>query len=978
MPPVLKNKKVIAAPSTVRPLVPAGSGCSESGCLYCPLAPFHSDFATYAIQYQRNAELIQSRVKEPHVIKNRNITEEWNPVDVLFIGDVAQGDEDRKGGPFAGHAGSVLRTMLADYVDADMKKFGFTYLVRCRTPLNRNVNKTDIKSCSPDLIREIVARKPKLLVAMGNASLKFLTGQSGIVNMSGKYLQTNISAVESLDVLACVNPGYVLYMDHMIEHFTDNLLKIKSYLVDGYTRRAGAGDVFVLDTIEEARTLFSTLEDKEFVAFDTETGSLRVFQDKWPKLLCFSFAYEEGTSYVLPWDHRESKWRTGSERAEIRALLKGFFQSTKIKRVAQNEKFDRQHIKESLKIDLGLTDYDTMFMHLVQNERRGTHGLKDLAYSATGMGGYEQELEHYIQTHADADPDRGGSYANIPASLLFRYAGYDADCTIRVFNWLRSNPEYTNNRKLKSIAEIYMPQLSAALADMETAGAQINQEVVKKLDIKYRSDMAKAESKVLQDAEVSRYVNARKRQEPKFEFNPGSKQQLESVFFDGYKLRPTELTDKGFDVLVARHKRLNDESDTKIRFTEIVQRAITDGEWGLFKIDAETLHAFDRQKNPLAKIILEYRSAHTLHSTFVEPLAGLCDSEGKIHGSFSPTGTETGRLSSQNPNLQNIPNQGGGLIKQAYVSRFGAHGLLLNVDFSQIELRVAAAWFKEPKMREAYLKQEDLHILTAVIISGLTAEQYKKLPKDDKKEWRTRAKRVNFLSLYGGGPPGLQSTLRKDGVFVEVDECQKFLDKFFEGYEKLREGMDDLEKFVMDHGYLESFTGRRRRVPEVFSTDNAIRSRAIRQCVNFPIQGSAADMTLMALIIIWRELKKRQLRSKLILTVHDSNVADSHVDEFLEVATLMKSTMESLPELSDSVLPGLDWSWLDVPILAECEVGMNWGQMVEFDPHTIIAGVQDTTPMFGTDDKGRTIVVRKPSTIDELWEIFAWKAESSL
>jgi len=278
-------------------------------------------------------------------------------------------------------------------------------------------------------------------------------------------------------------------------------------------------------------------------------------------------------------------------------------------------------------------------------------------------------------------------------------------------------------------------------------------------------------------------------------------------------------------------------------------------------------------------------------------------------------------------------------------------------------------------MKDAYRKGLDLHAITACIISGLTSAAYALLEKKTKGQWRGRAKRVNFGSLYGGGPPALQSTLRKDGVFVTIEECQKFLKDFFKGYPGLDAGMKRTREFCMKNGYLESFTGRRRRFPEVASQNREIVARALRQGINFPIQGSAGEMTLMALVLIDRLMIQAKMKSRPVLTVHDSIVFDCHVDEVFEVATLVKRVMENLPALSEEVLPGLDWKWLDVPIVAEFECGPSWGRMAEFDPVEIVSGKPGKGPLLGPDEHGAMTILRKPADADELWAVFAFQAE---
>jgi DNA polymerase I-like protein with 3'-5' exonuclease and polymerase domains len=559
--------------------------------------------------------------------------------------------------------------------------------------------------------------------------------------------------------------------------------------------------------------------------------------------------------------------------------------------------------------------------------------------------------------------------------------------TIRTRLGLAEEPDFKNNEKFQRLAFDFFPRLSRALGKMEFAGARVNQDVARVIDVRTRKEMADIRETVNKVPQVRAFVADRlakekaKRKTEKgknkvsFDFNPGSDDQVRSLLYDYYKLRPVELTEAGEERFIERQKKWNEgrKATKKMLWKDVVDDAIKNREWNFFSVKSDVMHEHDRQGNELAKLLLKYRDAETLNGTFVQALLTKLDPDMNIHGSFNIPGTQTGRLASTDPNLQNIPNKDGGSIKKGYVSKFGDEGVLVQIDYSQIELRVAASYFNEPTMIDAYVRGDDLHTLTAIALSKHSSEDYKQLDDKIKKGWRNRAKRVNFGVLYGGGAPALQSTLKKDGVFLTLEECQKLIDVYFESRPALRRGIDKLMEQVKKRGYLESFTGRRRRVPEVFSDNNELVARALRQSVNFPIQSGASDMTLMSLCLIAEEMERRGLRSHVILTVHDSIVFDCHVDEFMEVSLLAKEIMENIDKLSDQILPGLDWSWLKCPIVAELDVGANWGSTVAFEPKIIIAGESDGSPLWTTDKDGK-MKNRDPHNMDELWEVLCKKA----
>lgn len=978
------KKRNLDAEAPSRPIVPPSKAEPKSGCMFCSLFPWSEDFAQHSAKYERDAEKITGKEPDGHTMHTRCVEQEWEPCDILFVGETPTADEDKQGKNAVGRGGALLTRTVEEFV-GDEATVGYTNLVRCRPPRGKPPTNTEVKCCNDRLLREIAARQPKLVVCMGNKSLEFLGGQSGITTFTGRFLDCVRPEFPDLKVIACLNPLYVLKMDHEIEKFAEAIERAKGYVTGEVEMLPGHGDYYSVEDFTDAVELLDMMTGAEIITFDTETGSLDWTQTEFPPLLCFSFTDEEGVGYTLPWDHEDSPWAPGKrdeEREQLADKLRQMLTSPALK-IAQNEKFDRKHIRHALGVD-PTNVLDTMLIHLTLEEKRGTHGLKELAFAYTGMGGYDDPLENYKKANKAADPQNGGSYANIPGDLLFPYAAMDADVTMRVYRGLIAEEAYRRNLKFRNLAEEFFPALSEALADLEYEGAQIDPEVAALLDDQYTHDIEAKRQEMLQLPEVQECVEffqdredgkrkpGSKAKRKIIEFNPKSPVQMRHLLFNIYGLKPTEMTDTGFERLVERWKRLKQTKEhRKLQFQAVVDKAIEDKQWEYFSTSADVLHVYERDGNTFATTLLEHRGMATLHGTFLKPLAVLPDHLGRIHGTFHIHGTVTGRLSSSDPNLQNIPNKGGGKIKQAYVSRFGDEGVLLQLDYSQVELRVAASYFNEPTMIQAYCNGDDLHALTAQVISGLTEAQYAKLPDKEKKAWRTRAKRVNFGIVYGGGPPALQATLKKDGVFLTVDECRELIDRFFQKRPALKKGIEKLQELACKQGFLESFTGRRRRVPEVFSEDDELVARALRQSVNFPIQSSASDMTLMAIVLINREMKARGFQSRMILTVHDSIIFDCHVDEVMEVSVLAKDIMETLPERSEEVLPGLDWSWLKCPIVAECEMGFTWGGLCEFDPGTVIAEDIPEKP-FAVEEDGKTYY-REPHSIDELWEIMESK-----
>jgi DNA polymerase-1 len=309
-------------------------------------------------------------------------------------------------------------------------------------------------------------------------------------------------------------------------------------------------------------------------------------------------------------------------------------------------------------------------------------------------------------------------------------------------------------------------------------------------------------------------------------------------------------------------------------------------------------------KHKLPALLLEYRQLTKLKNTYIDTLPHLVDKKtGRIHTSFNQTGTETGRLSSSNPNLQNIPIKTdiGRKIRQAIVS-FSSQSYLLSCDYSQVELRILAHLSGDENLILAFKQAQDIHKATASLIYGLEE-------KDVTPPMRETAKRVNFGIIYGLTSYGLSRDLG-----ISFEEAQGFIDAYFLRYPKVKEYIEKQIKRAGEQGFVTTLLGRRRYIPEINNKNQGIRQFAQRQAVNTPIQGSASDLIKLAMIQIHKEIKKKGLGTKMILQIHDELVFDVPCEELKELARLSKEKMENVLEL-------------DVPIKVDIKIGKNWLEM---------------------------------------------------
>ena len=428
------------------------------------------------------------------------------------------------------------------------------------------------------------------------------------------------------------------------------------------------------------------------------------------------------------------------------------------------------------------------------------------------------------------------------------YGVEDSDITNQLKNLFE--PELIKANTHKLFTDLEMP-LMQVLADMELEGVNLDVPFLKELSVKHEAKLRELEAKIQEDAGE--------------EFNLNSPKQLGEILFDKLQLDP------------------------KAKKTKTGQYAT--GEEILSKL---------KDKHPIINDILEYRQLQKLKSTYIDALPELVNPKtGRVHTTYAQTVAATGRLSSVNPNLQNIPirSEAGQQIRKAFVARDENH-VIISADYSQIELRLIAQMSQDPAMVEAFKHGEDIHASTAAKVFNVTLDEVTR-------EQRSQAKTVNFGIIYGVSAFGLA-----DQANISRKEAKALIDAYYETYPTLKAYIEKQVEIARDQGFVETLMGRRRYLKDINSRNAVVRSHAERNAVNAPIQGTAADIVKMAMIQIQKELKKNY-QTKMILQVHDELIFDAPKDEVEKVSELIKSTMEAAMQM-------------DVPLIAEVGVGANW------------------------------------------------------
>lgn len=598
---------------------------------------------------------------------------------------------------------------------------------------------------------------------------------------------------------------------------------------------------YISVTTEAAmKELVAELATQKEICFDTETTGIDANDCE---LVGMSFSYQPHKAWYVPCPADQTETR------KVLSIFKSLFDDESKTWIGQNIKYDLLVLKW-YDVELKGPLFDTMLAHYVV-EPDGKRSMDEL--SAQFLGYEPVHIEELIgkKVPKNSTSKQQGTMRDVELGKITDYAAEDADITLQLKQSLF--PLLKEKEVERVFYEVENP-LVKVLTDMEFEGI--------KVDVDFLNEYSKQLDKEAKEAEQRVYSSSG------LKFNLASPKQLGEVLFDHLKLDP------------------------KAKKTKTGQYAT--GEDVLLKL-AHT--------SPIVEDILAFRELTKLRSTYVDALPQLINRKtGRVHTTYGQAVAVTGRLASNNPNLQNIPvrTERGREIRKAFVPRDENH-VLLSADYSQIELRIVAAISGDPAMCDAFIQGKDIHTATA-------AKVYKIEEKDVTKEMRYKAKSVNFGIIYGQGAFGLA-----DNLGISRTEAKEIIDNYKREFAGIQKYMDDTVNFAREHGYVQTLMGRKRWLRDINSSNFTVRGYAERNAINSPIQGTAADMIKLAMIKTHEALKKSTFKSKMILQVHDELVFDVLKEEAEEIKALIIDCMQTAMPLTHGV-----------PVIAEAGTGDNW------------------------------------------------------
>ena len=610
--------------------------------------------------------------------------------------------------------------------------------------------------------------------------------------------------------------------------------------------KKGKPEFITISSIVELSKIIKEIKRKGFVAIDTETNSLNIEK---AELVGISICFDEKKAFYIPINHKsiETNEHLKNQLSEVEVI--NLFQlvcsDPSILKIGQNLKYDIRILK---KYNIIFHSFeDTMLLSYALDNGLTRHGMDDLAY---------RHLNYITSKYKElvGVGKKQITFDYVVIEEATKYAAEDALVTLKLYNQLKSR---IINEKVSRVYEKIDRPLINVLSSMEELGIKVNKDYLKELSKQFSIDALNIEKKIYRITDKK--------------FNIGSPKQLGEILFIEMKIKGGKKT-----------------------------------KTGTYSTDSGILEDLVLQGYEVAKLVLEWREVSKLRSTYTDALQEQINANTKrVHTSYAAATTLTGRLSSNDPNLQNIPirTEKGKKIRHAFIAE--KKYKLVSCDYSQIELRLAAEISKDKNFINAFINEEDIHSSTAKEIFNITDNQLSA-------EYRRKAKAINFGILYGISPYGLAKQLS-----ITNSDAKKYIESYFSRFPGIKEYMNSQISFAKTNNYVETIFGRRCNIKGINDKNFAVRGFAERQSINAPIQGTAADIIKLAMIEIYKNICEKKINVRMLLQVHDELIFEIREELVEESLDVIKNIMETTH---------LQYKDFIVPLTVEYGVGNDWGE----------------------------------------------------
>lgn len=781
---------------------------------------------------------------------------------IILIGEAPGAEEDDEGKPFVGAAGRTLRREWLSIVGYDLDEIFLTNVVRCRPPYNRTPSRAEIKRCFPFVDAEIEQIQPQLIIAVGNPAMHAMGVKGKITENTGKVYPSQLPFYKN--IIPLVHPSYINQNLRQMPLFRKSLRAIKNYMEQGHELNLGEYEIIEIGDHDALIMALEEIKKHNLLVFDIETDSLDCFR-KDARIKCCSFAWKPKHAVCIPTEG----WLDVNSRTLMAMTFKEIFENPRIKKSGQRLGFEYKWLKKIWNIELRGIYWDSR-VAAFEMDKLNNPGLKDQAWSL-GLGGYERML-----------PDR---VDRCEGPVLFEYCAIDSDAEFRLM--LKQEEEVPLQMR-QYIKKLALP-LTREFAELHLHGLRVDFERLDNI-AKLGDDLIV----LLEDKlNANKHIKKVNETSPYGKFNPNSARHVRYLLYG---------------VLGAEVRKKTKE--------------------GAPSTDKEVLGDLRGKHPTVIDALLNYRTTAKFLSTYIKNMRGNISPDGRIHATFSQTTARSGRSATQDPNVQNWPHLPTRIKKfpKEYWDVFAPRKIIIpeedcifgEADFSQQELRVAAAISGDPVMTAVFLSEEgDIHKET----SRVFFPEFDTLPADRQKEIRRIAKTINFGIIYGISAHGIVSNLKEEGIDLKEKEAQTFIRAFLRKYYRYAEWTEEIKTQVDELGYVDTPTGRRRNFPPVAELKQVDREAVYREAINTPIQGAAYDLLAMALVRFSQAARKEGLKSYICNTIHDSNIFNIYPNERDPVVELYNDIAINPP----------DWINFmgDIPLVVDWEFVPRWGEKVE-------------------------------------------------